>query len=157
MSSTLLQGMAFPTAVYNDLTPVISVTAGVLPTPAGTTTVTATKFKFSLNSGRTWLIYSSSMLTLRFSNKQENGVMVTSITGTSKFTGVIRMALMANPEDESVYDANSDLIPTGKWCIKYSMKPTQHHKDRPCVARPLHPGNAAERTMIMLACTMHDA
>lgn len=103
MASTVVRGAAYVTMNYSGVTPVVNTQNAILTmngTAVGSSgTFSGTKFKVTLNNGQTWILYTSSSVTLTLSTAN-------TLTAGSSFTGTFRMALM--PSSTGTADIYSD-------------------------------------------------
>lgn len=110
MSCDVVRGSAYVTMRYTATVPVINSQNAIVAvngTAVGATgTFSGLKFKFALNNGQTWLLYTSSSVTLTLSTAN-------TLTASGTFTGTMRLALLPSPADETVLDTSSSVIPTG--------------------------------------------
>jgi len=114
MTATLVQGQPYTTVVLTAATLTLVPGPGtVLLGAPGTTTLTGTKFRFSFNNGRTWLLYTSVPTSIVVRTVLSGGIMVSSIEGAALFSGVVRLALLADPSQEVILDQSADLYPIG--------------------------------------------
>lgn len=108
--STLVSGMAFATAKYSTLTPSISTVYAILTINSQTATsglvTTSDRFVLTLNNGQTWTLYFSTAVALRLSG-------TTTLVATAKFTGTMRLALITNTAQQTVFDQTSFCILEG--------------------------------------------
>lgn len=108
--SPIVRGMPYLTAEFTGLTPQFTTIHAILSINGGSAnaTYTDTRFEMELNNGQTWVLYTSSPLTI-------NGD-ISSLTGVIPWNGVVRMAILSGNNvttDPSVLDANADAYPTG--------------------------------------------
>jgi endo-1,3(4)-beta-glucanase len=106
MTAPLVFGMPYVTADYAGLRPMLLpgdfhfAQVNGVATPG---TVAGTRFTLSLTDGTTWLLYSSSSVSLTWSS--------TAITASSAFTGTWRVALQPDAAAAAVLDAHAAAIP----------------------------------------------
>jgi endo-1,3(4)-beta-glucanase len=110
MTADIVRGMGYVTMRYNGLKPLI-ITQNAITSINGAavgdaSTFTGTKFKFALNNGQTWLMYTSSSVTFTMS-------VSSNLTASAAFTGTIRLALLPAGGSEAAVDASAPSIPTG--------------------------------------------
>lgn len=117
MSSNIVRGMAYVTMSYTGLTPLVvsqHAIVGINGTAVGATgSFSGTKFNLVLNNGQTWILYTSSSITLTLSTAN-------TLTAGGAFTGTFRLALMPSSTDEAALDASAPVIPTGG-SVDYSI------------------------------------
>ena len=110
MTADVVRGAAYATMKYTAVTPVVTTVHAILTingTSNATTSFTGTKFKLAMNNGQTWILYTSSSVTLNLSA-------TTTLTASAPFTGTFRVAIL--PSDtgaEAVLDAGAPRIHTG--------------------------------------------
>ncbi|KAK4553114.1 endo-1,3-beta glucanase [Recurvomyces mirabilis] len=112
----LVQGMAFVTGLYSDVTPLLE-SGSVIQTLTYVGTVTngqTYKYRAALNDGFNWVIY----ITPSVSGYQTTSFTLLSsgeIQGPSGFAGSIQVAKVpgGSQDAESVYDASAGAYPTG--------------------------------------------
>lgn len=109
MRTWIVQGMAYATMYYNNLTPKITTDHAILSVNGSGTQgdVTGTKFKITLNNDQTWIIYASSSITLNWQNSGGWRLLA-----SSTFTGTIRVAYLTESADETDLDTYSTCYPT---------------------------------------------
>jgi endo-1,3(4)-beta-glucanase len=100
----IVEGMAFITGIYNNLTPFLQTVGKAILSFQSSTLASGTKYKVSLNDGTTWLIYgfpSSGSFSLSQSGAN--------LVGSGKFTGYIQVAKIPTGDttSETLYDANA--------------------------------------------------
>ena len=107
MNTYITRGAPYLTVKYaGGITPEITTIHAVLNVngsafPGGTTqTYSGNKFKFELNSGQTWILYSSSSVTIEVDATGSQPVIRT----TSSFTGTMQLALATDANMESKLD-----------------------------------------------------
>ena len=102
----LVRGMPYATFKFDGITPNLESVHSVLSVNGGMeSSVTGTKFNIELNNGHTWIMYTSSEITIDWSG---------SIVSTSSpFTGTMRLAVMVDGVDESELDAYAEKVPLG--------------------------------------------
>jgi endo-1,3(4)-beta-glucanase len=100
----IVRGMAYVTAIYDNMTPVIYTQHAFLSingrTPTGFSE-TNTKFKIELNNNQKWVIYSLSPITFRFENNR--------MIASGVFDGVVRVSqipFVDSQEAEQVLDSH---------------------------------------------------
>ena len=100
----LVEGMAFITGIYNNLTPFFQTVGRAILSFQSFTLAGGTKYKMSLNDGTTWLIYGFPS-TGSFSLSQSGATLVSS----SPFSGVVQIAKIpiGDTTSEALYDANA--------------------------------------------------
>ncbi|GMH38802.1 hypothetical protein BSKO_06700 [Bryopsis sp. KO-2023] len=123
VKALLARGSPYVTTEFKNVRPLIS--SRFQRTSPIQKRITGTKFKIVLNNGQTWIIYTSSSITLTFRKGFDK------VESTEPFTGVMRMALLLHPSHEKVLDQNSDMYTTksdvhlnyngNKGVIKFSM------------------------------------
>merc|ERR1712117_316200 len=103
----LVRGMPYATFEYTGLTPSLTTIHAITSVNGGTTegTATGSKFNIELNNGQSWIIYTSTDITLTFSGS--------TITATEPFTGTMRVAVMVDGVSETDLDNYSEKIPVG--------------------------------------------
>ncbi|KAL4581895.1 hypothetical protein LXL04_006429 [Taraxacum kok-saghyz] len=94
-----------------------------------------TRYKFNLNNGQTWVLYSSSPIDLTHEISK---------ISSSPFSGVIRIAILPNPNLETVldlfsscYPVSGDAVFTTPFCVEYKWE-TKGWGDLLMLANPLH-------------------
>src|SRR5579862_6629974 len=101
----LVQGMAYITGVYSNLTPYLQTSGRAILSYQKYTSSSSTKYKISFNDGTTWLIYAfpASGNTFSFSQSGNN------LVGNGKFNGYIQIAKIPSGDTtaESTYDSYS--------------------------------------------------
>jgi endo-1,3(4)-beta-glucanase len=111
MVADVIRGAAFTSMRYSTLTPSIFTThafTSINGTAVDTSSVgsfTGTKFKLTLNNGQTWIIYTTSTITLT----QAAGV----LNASAPFTGTVRVAILPTGALESALDSAAPAIHTG--------------------------------------------
>merc|ERR1712117_1007868 len=102
----LVRGMPYATFKYTGLTPSLN-TIHVIDSINGATesTVTGSKFNIELNNGQSWIIYTSTEITLTWSGSI--------VSADSPFTGTMRVAVMVDGVSETDLDNYSEKIPVG--------------------------------------------
>lgn len=109
MESPMVLGSPYITIKYNGLTPKFTTVHAILDINsqgASDGNYTGTKFKISLNSGDTWLIYASESITLTKASSV--------LTATSSLTGHVRFAeLVTGTNVETLFDTYKSAIPVG--------------------------------------------
>ena len=125
VSLPIVRGMPFVTFNYDARTPTLTTIHAILSVNGGPLgEITGSKFSVELNSGQTWMIYTSSDVTIQVSGKQaylsstSNKIqriitLGSSITFTSSFTGTLRIGVLLDGASESDFDLFSSRIPTG--------------------------------------------
>ncbi|KXZ44666.1 hypothetical protein GPECTOR_64g85 [Gonium pectorale] len=124
MSAAMLQGNPFLTVRFSGLTPVIDFHVAS-PFISGLGTRTGKSFKATNNGGMTYKFYFSSSVTAVVDS---NSVLL-----QGPFTGVMRIAVLYSPlvpvmssipapVVEQIYDANSDIFPTGA-SVQFGTQP----------------------------------
>jgi endo-1,3(4)-beta-glucanase len=110
MTANIVRGMAYVTMNYTGITPLLNTQNAILSingsAVGATATVTGTKFKMILNNGQTWILYTSSSVTLNLSTAN-------TLTATGVFTGSMRLAYLPGAPAETQLDASATCIPTG--------------------------------------------
>jgi endo-1,3(4)-beta-glucanase len=101
MTTPLVQGMAYVTARYAKLTPVLATTKAIL----SVTPKTGTRFEVTMNDQQKWLVYTSSPITLTQNGSQ--------LVAAAPFDGDLRIALATSPESVAALDAHRASIPLG--------------------------------------------
>ena len=97
--------------MYTHLTPKIAFTASPIVKLGGSslsgtrTSVAASRLQLELANGDTWLLYASADATA--------DVSASSVTFTSKYDGVVRLALSPSADASSVLDEHAGRVPTG--------------------------------------------
>jgi endo-1,3(4)-beta-glucanase len=110
MSTRLVRGMAYVAMTYAAATPVLNtqnaITSvnGVAAGPTGS--YTGTKFKMALNNGQTWILYSTSSVTLNLTGSS-------TLTASAVFTGTMKLALLPSGGSEATLDTYSAGLVTG--------------------------------------------
>ena len=104
MHADVVRGQAYMTMHYEGLTPRIGSAHAISTVNGGpaNNANTGTRFELELNNGQTWVIYSSSTITLDFS--------AGGLAASAPFTGSLRAALLDGVTD-SVLDAHAARIP----------------------------------------------
>lgn len=106
MVAPIVRGTVMFTMLYTALTPKFS-TAHAITSVNGESipgTHTGTKFKVVMNNGQTWIIYSSSLISLTSATS--------SLTATGTFTGTIQVALLKSAGYETTLDNHAGNYPT---------------------------------------------
>ena len=106
MTTPVVRGMAYATAMYSGLHPQLGTQhatlsidgAGVPPS------WTASRFEWGMNNGQTWIVYSSEPLTWAL----QDGV----LAAQSVLDGWVRVALKGS-EDVALLDAHASVVPVG--------------------------------------------
>lgn len=111
MIAYLVQGMAYTTMEFTDLTPKITTQHAILNVN-GTTVfpadITDTKFKIVLNNGQTWIIYASSSITLNVQNSSGWRLLA-----DASFTGTIQLAYLKDSSYETTLDTYKNTYARG--------------------------------------------
>ncbi len=106
MDTPLVRGMAYVTAIYSNLSPVINTIHAILSINGQGATqgqaVSGTKFVLTFNNGQRWIVYSSQSITFTLSGSQ--------LQATSPFNGYL-MVVMATQAQESIYDKHRGTYP----------------------------------------------
>jgi endo-1,3(4)-beta-glucanase len=110
MTCNIVRGMAYVTANYIGITPLLNTQNAILSingTAVGATgSFSGSKFKMVLNNGQTWILYSSSAISLNLSTAN-------TLTATGIFTGSLRLAYLPTAGAETQLDSSAACIPTG--------------------------------------------
>eukprot|EP00002_Diphylleia_rotans_P003838 TRINITY_DN1271_c0_g1_i1.p1 TRINITY_DN1271_c0_g1~~TRINITY_DN1271_c0_g1_i1.p1 ORF type:complete len:733 (-),score=162.35 TRINITY_DN1271_c0_g1_i1:87-2285(-) len=115
----LVRGMAYVTALYNRLSPMIFTQHAILSVngaPTGSAPFVGNKFKVSINNGQTWLIYfinedgSLPSVSLNYRIGEANYQQLYSNT---PFTGIVRVTQLPSDSVESILDAHRSIYPKG--------------------------------------------
>lgn len=103
----LVRGMPYATFEYTGLTPSLTTIHAITSVNGGTTegTATGSKFNIELNNGQSWIIYTSTDITLAFFES--------TIEAIEPFTGTMRVAVMVDGVSETDLDNYSEKIPVG--------------------------------------------
>ncbi|KAH9125046.1 hypothetical protein AeMF1_004278, partial [Aphanomyces euteiches] len=105
----LVSGMAFVTAKYTQLSPILStehaITAVNDKKLSEGQTISGTKFTIALNNAQTWVVYTSSSITFLHHNSQ--------LVASAPFTGTVQVAMAKVAADVAVYDKYKDCIVQG--------------------------------------------
>jgi len=109
LTAPIVRGMAYVTGLYEGLRPKISTQHAVLklngkPLVVGESSV-GSRFTLELNSGQTWVLYSSSPITLTPLSGAE-------LCASAPLEGSLRAALLV-PGQEELLDAHASAVPTG--------------------------------------------
>ncbi len=120
MSTKLVEGMPFVTAQYKGLIPRITTVHAMLTINGdkidaiSAVSYTGTKFVVTLSRGQKWVIYASQTVTLETSVATIDAVDRYSLVASTMADDVtLRMALLPEGVDESVYDIYASCIVTG--------------------------------------------
>jgi len=110
LQAPIVRGMPYLTVQYTNLTPEFTTVHALLSVNGASVSVTHTdsRFELALNNGQTWVLYTSSPISL---SGAAGG-----LTATGPFTGVARMALLSGNGavvNESLLDAHADVYPLG--------------------------------------------
>jgi len=112
MTTPLVRGMAYVSALYQNLTPQVTFASGALLTVNGQTTpaiLSGTRFELALNSGQTWVLYTCHQVKLSASTR--------ALQFDAAHVGAVRIAALSDATDadaESVLlDSHAGRIPTG--------------------------------------------
>lgn len=107
MTAPIVEGMAYVTARYDGVTPLLSTDHAILSidgkSPGGS--VSGTRFEVKMNDGKTWIVYASQPITFASSMK--------SLAATAPFTGDVRVAIASSPETVAALDQSRATIPLG--------------------------------------------
>ena len=106
MVAPLVYGMPYVTADYTGLRPMLLPGDFHFAQVNGSSTpgtVTGTRFTLSLTDGSTWLLYSSSSVSIAWST--------TSLTASAAFTGTWRVAVAPDAASIAVLDAHAGAVP----------------------------------------------
>lgn len=110
MSASIVRGMAYVSMTYAGSTPLLNSQNAVInvngSAVGATGTFTGSKFKFTLNNGQTWILYSSGSITLTLSTAN-------TFTAGGAFTGTLKLALLPTGGDETTLDTYSAGLVTG--------------------------------------------
>jgi endo-1,3(4)-beta-glucanase len=107
----LVNGMAYVTGIYSDLTPYLTTSGKAILSYQNYIAPSSTKYKVGFNDGTTWLIYAFPSTGNTFSLSQNGN----SLVGNGKFSGYIQIAKIptGNTAAEALYDAYSGTYVTG--------------------------------------------
>lgn len=105
MTSPIVEGMAYVTAHYEKLVPVLSSEHAILTINGGTAPATGARFEITMNDGKTWLVYTSSPVTFAL----QGGKLVAAAT----FDGDLRVAQVTGPDAVAALDQHRASIPLG--------------------------------------------
>lgn len=106
MTTPVVRGSPYITALYDNLNPTISTIHAILSVNGvNSGTVSGSKFKVTLNNGQTWLIYSTSNIQFNIVNGK--------LVAANKFSGTLRLALLSNANLEATLDASKNTVPLG--------------------------------------------
>jgi endo-1,3(4)-beta-glucanase len=118
MAADIVRGMAYVTMKYVGLRPVLYTQNAIIRVNGTTAQPTGTfstspvgstgmhKLKCELNSGQTWIIYTTSAMTFNLTGSS-------TLTASAAFNGSIRMAYLPAATVETTLDTNAAMIPTG--------------------------------------------
>ncbi|KAG9409914.1 hypothetical protein AC1031_020225 [Aphanomyces cochlioides] len=105
----LVSGMAFVTAKYTQLSPILSTEHAISSVNdqklSEGQTVSGTKFTIALNNAQTWVVYTSTSVTFIFHNSQ--------LIATAPFSGTVQVAMAKVAADVAVYDKYKDCTVQG--------------------------------------------
>ena len=109
LTAPIVRGMPYVTGIYEGLRPKLSTQHAVLKLNGVPLVVgegcTASRFTLELNNGQTWVVYSSSPISLTPQNLSQ-------LSASGPFDGSLRAALLV-PGQEELLDEHSTCIPTG--------------------------------------------
>jgi endo-1,3(4)-beta-glucanase len=107
----LVNGMAFTTGVYTNLTPYLQTVGRAITSYQKFASSSSTKYKVNFNDGTSWLIYAFPSYGGSFSFSQNGN----SLVGNSKFSGYIQIAKIptGDPTSEYTYDTYAGVYVTG--------------------------------------------
>ncbi|KAH9142149.1 hypothetical protein AeRB84_013758, partial [Aphanomyces euteiches] len=105
----LVSGMAFVTAKYTQLSPILSTEHAISAVNdeklSEGQTISGTKFTIALNNAQTWVVYTSSSITFLHHNSQ--------LVASAPFTGTVQVAMAKVAADVAVYDKYKDCTVQG--------------------------------------------
>lgn len=110
MNADIVRGMGMVSMNYTNLRPYVYTQNAILSvngTAVGDAgTFTGTKFKFALNNGQTWIMYTTSSVTFTMSLSSK-------LVFAANFSGTIRLAILPTGATESSLDSSVGAVPTG--------------------------------------------
>ncbi|MDB4938188.1 MAG: uncharacterized protein JWP87_5160 [Labilithrix sp.] len=105
MTTPIVEGMAYVSAHYDKLIPVLSSEHAILTVNGGGAPATGTRFEVTMNDGKTWLVYTSSPVTFSLAGSK--------LVAAAAFDGDVRVAQVTGPDAAAVLDQHHTSIPLG--------------------------------------------